>query len=69
MNSLLGVYSYQTSLQNPLQVPLNGALKSTNIIVTNQQANLLNHPSQAVQEQALTGEMKGTLTQVPLSKK
>jgi len=29
----------------------------------------LNHPSASVQEQALSGQMKGNLIQVPLSRK
>jgi hypothetical protein len=29
----------------------------------------LNHPSTSVQEQALSGQMKGNLIQVPLSRK
>jgi len=55
------INQHQLGFPNPMQVPLNGPLKSTPIIMHQQQMSILNHPH-------LKG-MCGQLLQVPLSKK
>jgi hypothetical protein len=49
-------------MQNPTQVPLQGPLKSTSLIVQ-QQLHYTNHPTQGV------NGMLGEILQVPLTKK
>lgn len=57
---------YYQPFQNPMQVPLNGSLRSINNIMLTQQMNLISNPAQNA---GATSGMAGQILQVPLSKK
>ena len=57
----------QVLCSSHIEVPMNGPLKSLNVIVQQQQQNLLNDPHDIIKNQALNGEMNGYSLQIPMT--
>lgn len=65
-NQVISQPPYFQPFQNPMQVPLNGSLRSINNIMLTQQMNLISNPAQNA---GSASGMAGQILQVPLSKK